>query len=260
MVKSDPTPKWLRSMTAKVLAITTLLAAVVGLVNGAVDVYRKVTNVATNIYDRTNETLFRKNFGRPPLVSQPVQIKLADVTVEMLLQVYDTGDVFVRYGDFQQWLPFRQMRTSSLSFVTAVLAQVLPLPGGSESSPAAIVVNIDKLKQQAARPESPTSTPGVASKSLEKTYVIAKMKDDHPIFFGKSTATYTEVFEAEKGYRISTFKFELASANNARVESQTLSDDGKKVTMVYSLTSGPVIDQYRAWIQGTLKTTQQRTP
>jgi hypothetical protein len=253
MAKTDPSAKWLGSLTKKILAVTAAVTALAALVNGVIDLYQKVANVPTNVYDRTNDQLFRKNFShQPPLVSQPVLIKSANVTVEMLLQVYDTGDVFVRYGDFQQWLPFKALKTARLSLVADLLAQGLPT---IHPQLGAIVVDIEQLKKL-AKPEDGVAIP--LSGVLDKSYVLAKVKEDHPGIFSPSIETFTESHPAEKGYKITKFDFQLGSANHAQVQSKTLAPDGSKVTVVYSLTSGPLVDQYRAWIQATLKTTQEK--
>jgi hypothetical protein len=257
MAKASSKPTFLGSATAKVLGATALVVAGASLVNGAVDLYRAVANVPTNIYDRTNDELFKRNFGKQPVVSQPVQIKASDVTVEMLLQVYDTGDVFVRYGTFQQWLPFQALRSSSNALVAELLAQALPTPSGR----GAIVIDVDKLKAIAGKASIPADSPAPTSpSSIEKNYVLAKIKDDHPSLFSSSTATYTEVFKAEKGFKIARFEFQLSSANNSQVRQQKLAPDGSSVTITFALTSGPMIDRYRGWIQGTVKTLQQKAP
>lgn len=250
-----PKPQWLGSVTAKVLGATALVAAVIGLVNGGIDLYQAIAKVPTNIYEKTNDELFKKNFGKAPLLSQPINIKSATVTVEMLLQVYDTGDIFVRYGDFQQWLPFRPLRTASLAIFPEARAQT------SDESPASpktdtplfrppINIDIDSLKiQQLSQP--------LGQPTIERSFVLARIKADHQLF-GRSTETFTETFRAEPGYKITNYDLQLGSATNYRIERVGLVDDGRAVRVRFSLTSGPAFDRYRGWIQGTVKTQQER--
>lgn len=253
----------LGSVTAKIIGVTALLAAIAGLVNGAIDLYKAIAKVPTNIYEKTNDELFKKNFGKQPVVSQPVNITSSNITVEMLLQVFATGDVFVRYGDFQQWLPFKPLKTSSRSLVSEAFAQTsIPLPvpsrkGDSSTYGQPIVIDIDKLKreqlEQASRAQQ--SKPDV----IEKSYLLEKVKDDHPYLFSRSRETYTQDFKAEPGYKIIKYEFQLGSSNNHRIYEIKQVDD-TTIRISFRLTSGPVFDQWRGWVRGTVKTTQQRIP
>jgi len=85
---------WLGSIKAKVAALTAVLVALAGLANGAIDLYKGILRIPTNIYDKSNDELFKKNFSKQPLVSQSVTIKSGGVEVTMLLQVFEDGDLF----------------------------------------------------------------------------------------------------------------------------------------------------------------------
>jgi hypothetical protein len=260
---SDSKPPWLSSITAKVIGVTALIAALVGLVNGAIDLYRAIAKVPTNIYEKANDELFKKNFGKQPIVSQPVSITSSSITVEMLLQVFDSGDVFVRYGDLQQWLPFKPLKTTARSLISEALAQTsLPLPapmqkGGTAPYSQRIIIDIDKLKQEQIEKSSRDreQKPNI----IEKSYLLEKLKDDHPNLFTGSSKSYTQDFKAEPGYKIIKYEFHLASANNHHISEITQVND-TTVRVSFSLTSGPLLDQTRGWVRGTLKTTQQRIP
>jgi len=260
---SDPKRQWLGSVTAKVIGATFLVGASVGLINGAIDLYKAIAKIPTNIYEKTNAELFKKHFGKQPLVSQPVKITVSNITVEMLLQVFETGDVFVRYGDFQQWLPFKPLITSSRSLVSEALAQTsvpLPVPsrkGDSSTSGQPILIDVDKLKreqlEQASRDQQ--SKPDV----IEKSYLLQKVKDDHPYLFSRSRKKYSQNFKAEPGYKIIKYEFQLGSSNNYRIFEIKQVDD-TTIRISFRLYSGPVFDRWRGWIRGTVKTTQQRIP
>lgn len=256
--KSKPEKKpWLGSITAKVVGATALVMAVVALVNGAMDLYNAIAKVPTNKYDKTNDALFRKHFGKSPLLKQPFNIQSASATVEMLLEVYETGDIFVRYGDFQQWLPFPPLRMGdSSSIISEAYAQA---PGGSPSPVTTprvlqpININIESLKTQ----EPGRGTLGQAT--IERSFVVAKMKEDHQLF-SSSTGMFEETFAAEPGYKISSFEFQVGSAANYRIDCTELVNDGRALRVRFALTSGPAFNRYRGWIQGTVKTIQERIP
>ena len=253
----SPTPKsWLGSITARAGAGTALLVAVAALINGGVDVYKAVLKVPRNIYERTNEELFKKHFGKPPIVSQPVPIKASGITVEMLLQVFDTGDVFIRYGDFQQWLPFHQPKTALEAFFAEAFAQSLIASGPPRAVPKGplgvdTLIDVDKLKREQLELR-PTGN------VIERSYTLAEMKDDHPSFLNSSSQTYTRIIEAEAGFKITKYDFQLGSANNHRIDSVELSGDGRTLRVTFVLTSGPAIDRWRGWVQATVKTLQER--
>jgi hypothetical protein len=259
----DSKPPWLGSITAKIIGATALIAASVGLINGAIDLYKAVANVPTNIYDKTNDELFKRHFGKQPIVSQPVAISSTNITVEMLLQVFESGDVFVRYGDLQQWLPFKPLKTTARSLISEALAQTsLPLPapmqkGGTAPYSQRIIIDIDKLKQEQIEKSSRDreQKPNI----IEKSYLLEKLKDDHPNLFTGSSKPYTQDFKAETGYKIIKYEFHLASANNHQIREIKQVED-TMIRISFSLTSGPLLDQTRGWVRGTLKTTQQRIP
>jgi hypothetical protein len=263
MSSSDLKRQLVSSVTGKVIGVTALLAATAGLVNGAMDVYKAIAKVPTNLYEKTNDELFKKHFGKQPVVSQPVDITASNLTVKMLLQVFDTGDVFVRYGDFQQWLPFKPLTTSSRSLVSEAFAQTsIPRPvpsskGDSSLYGRRIIIDVDKLKREQAEQASHArqSKPEV----IEKSYLLEKLKDDHPYLFSQSKATYTQEFKAEPGYKIVKYEFQLGSSNNHQIDDIRQIDD-QIIRISFRLASGPVTDQWRGWVRGTIRTTQQRVP
>jgi hypothetical protein len=65
---SERATQSLGSITAKIAAVTALLVATASPINTAIDVYRAVANVPTNTYDQTNDEMFKKHFGKQPLV------------------------------------------------------------------------------------------------------------------------------------------------------------------------------------------------
>ena len=223
-----PLPRWLRTMSAKkipakIAAVTAILVAAAALVNGVHDIYIAVAKIPTNVYDRTNEKLREKHFGTEPLIAQPVVIKSSGIEVRMILHVYDNGDIFVRYGEFQQWLPFKQIKVSGGSFVPKAFAQA-PLPSSRAPGSGSILIDIDQLKREKGE-RSRRSLP--TTPTIERSYLLDAMKDDHPSLFAPSKRSYTKEFAPEPGYRIVSYHFELASSNNGGVKSIELVGGGR---------------------------------
>jgi hypothetical protein len=258
MVTSMPT-----SLTGKIVGATALLAAVAAFVNSGIDVVKSIRNIPTNVYDRTNEEMFKKHFNKKPLLSQPVQITSASVTVEMLLQVYESGDLFVRYGEFQQWLPFKTPKVATFSLFPQAYAQSAP-PSKPKfeydkdfsmwqfgKSLPPIVIDIDDLKKVLPLPPSKQS-------ELEKMFVVSELQP-YRASFSKTTQAYERIFKADPGYKFTKFDLQLGSANNSTVKRVETIDGGSAIRVEYSITSGPIFDQYSGWIHATINTQQEKT-
>lgn len=263
------TSKWIETTMGKIVGATAIVAALVGLVNGGIDLFKSILKIPDNIYDRTNGELFEKHFNKTPIVSQPVQIKSSSLSVEMLLQVYESGDVFVRYGDFQQWLPFRKPKIAEFSIFPQAFAQTdirrsaqpqfppqTQLPNSKwqrvEQLNVPPIIDIDRISK------SKTSTANAkATESWSKAFVISEIQQDRAAFT-PTTKSYERLFSADQGYKFTKVDIDLGSASNARVSVAEIIDDGKAIRVQYKLTSGPLFDQYRGWIHATVKTEQEK--
>jgi hypothetical protein len=98
-----------------------------------------------------------------------------------------------------------------------------------------------------------------APAAFSRGYHLSFEKTDHPVVLAPSSRDFETVFEAEPGYRIAGVTgITATSANHASAPQAQISEDGRRLTVRITLTSGPVFDQYRAWFEGTVFTTQQR--
>ena len=257
---ATPRRSSLKATATKVAGVGAVLVAGAGVINGAIDLTKAIFKIPTNVYDKTNEELFKIHFNKKPVLSQPVEIKSASLTVQMLLQVYESGDLFVRYGDFQQWLPFKAPKSAAFSLFSQAYAQVPsdnPRPQvtdrdimawafGNDVKP--IVIDIEKLKAEQS---------AAAKNASSKQFVFSEIQTTKSGFY-KTTQTYEQVFKADAGYKFSNVDLELGSANNSQIRKVEVFDDGKAIRVEYSLTSGPLFDQYRGWIHGTVNAKQER--
>ena len=261
--------KWIETTKGRIVGATAIVAALVGLINGGIDLYKSILKMPDNIYDRTNGELFAKHFNKTPIVSQPVQIKSSSLSVEMLLQVYESGDVFVRYGEFQQWLPFRKPKVAEFSFFPQAFAQTDIRPSAQpHTSPQAQLPNSkwQRVEQLNVPPiididrisKSQTSTASAKpTESWSKAFVVSEIQQERAAFT-PTTKNYERLFSADAGYRFTKVDIDLGSANNARVNAAEIIDNGKLIRVQYQLTSGPIFDQYRGWIHATVKTEQEK--
>ncbi|NKC12081.1 MAG: hypothetical protein GKR94_07720 [Gammaproteobacteria bacterium] len=93
-----------------IVGLTGVLLVVPALINSGVDVYKAVMKIPGSEAERTNQSLFKRHFGKSPLASAEVPVKTEVGNVSMQFQVYEGGDVYVRYGSSSQWFasPLRE--------------------------------------------------------------------------------------------------------------------------------------------------------
>lgn len=233
-----------------IVSLTALLVVIPALINSGIDVYKSIANIPAGIQEKTNDELFKRHFKDAPIFSQPIEIKTGNATLEMLLDVYENGDIFVQYGDFSQWFPFKGVSVSrGLPWPGIARAQEIPSsPQTVQQSP--MVFDLEKYKNNKANQgdEKP--------KILEKTYLVSRMQDDFSVFgFSKN---YSTTFDAEPGYRIIEHHFREINAKAFELQDIKLINDGKSIVIRFTLKSGSFINQWKGWIKGTLKTVQER--
>lgn len=109
-----------------------------------------------------------------------------------------------------------------------------------------------------AAPSFPSTIPPTVSvKRISRAFEISRLKDDHPSI-APTTEKYTLKFAADAGYKFTEFEFGELSRNHGSAPVIEVSPDGKEIAVQFSLTSGPLFDRYRGWLDGTLVTRQAR--
>ena len=84
-----------------------VLVLVPPLIKGVGDIYKEFNNLPRNEVEALNAEMFRKHFGQPPVYEAdvPVSAPLGQVSVPRI-SVYDSGDIWVKYGEVSQWFRF----------------------------------------------------------------------------------------------------------------------------------------------------------
>lgn len=72
-----------------------------------------------------------------------------------------------------------------------------------------------------------------------------------------ASRSYSRTFVAREGFKIVDFRYVPRSANNASEPRIVVSPDGKRLEVDFALTSGPVFDQWRGWIDAEVLTKQE---
>jgi S1-C subfamily serine protease len=190
-----------------------------------------------------------KIYSAPSLLGSPVRAAasggvLADARMGMADRVKPKANV----GRSS----IRAMRESS----------VTPMSGGSPfgeaSSPSDLSFPLT-LPLPPVPVFEPTAKPRLPDpvKRFSRAFEIRQMKDDHPSV-APSTEKYILRFTADPGFRFSAFEFGELSRNHGSPPVIEMSPDAKEIAVSFSLTSGPVFDRYRGWLDGTLVTRQTR--
>jgi hypothetical protein len=95
------------------------------------------------------------------------------------------------------------------------------------------------------------------AKTIFRSYPVHKVKNDHPVAFASHSKDYVENFPASAGYRIVKAEFAPTSANKASETVVKIEEGGRSVRLTFTLTSGPMFDQWGGWLHGSLLTEQQ---
>jgi hypothetical protein len=115
---------WLQGWKAFVVASTGLLLGVPALFNAAIDVYRAVRDIPASPLERSNNELFQKHFGRSPLSTTLATITGAQgARFDIQVDIFDGGDLLVRYGSRAQWFPFAAPKAVGGWLIPAAHAQ-----------------------------------------------------------------------------------------------------------------------------------------
>lgn len=257
------------SLIASIGKVTAAVVALGALANALVDLYRMVGNIPVAPQEKTNHELFAAHFGELPLFSQKIAIKQSDALVDLVLEVYAGADILVKYGGVPQWFRAKPPMLSQrrhVSFVASAYAQVPAAPTHEKATNStqaiirpSIVLDLDKAMAEPSRAIEIVAPTPVSPNRIERAYLLARTKDDHR-GFRPSTRTYTEVFQADPGYRIVDHQIQISSASRATITSVARSADGLSLTVTYTMSSGPLFDQWRGWIKGTVQTTQAPAP
>ncbi len=94
-----------------------------------------------------------------------------------------------------------------------------------------------------------------AEQGIEVKHRIDKVQESQNQVVPVSKA-YELAFQAEPGYKIVEYRWVPNSANNSTTPLFETTPDKKAVAAKFSLTSGPIFDRWRGWLDGVLLTRQ----
>jgi len=98
---------WLQTTQGVIAGIVAVLVILPSLVNAGLDVYISLFNIPTTLSERNNQALFKKHFQAKPVHTGASVIRADNgQELEIKISVYESGDVYIEYGDYSQWFPF----------------------------------------------------------------------------------------------------------------------------------------------------------
>ena len=261
---TDPAPEedtkasLLKKWSIRIGGMAGLLVAIGSVVNSGGDLVKKVRHLPNSELEQLEEELFAKNFDKTPVVRQPVNIQVDKNTVEMVIAVFDTGDVFVRYGNQRRWLAFKPEKSSTSFLLRTAFAQNAPSSKPPVEASRQILkrdtlsgerIQVDVYELKRLQDTAPATA---------RSFQVSEMRQSSSSF-RPTSETVTRTFTADPGFRFTDAKFEILSGNKYQLLGPVkISEDGRRATVTFKLTSGPIYDQYRGWLQGTLNATQER--
>ena len=250
-IDADARSASLKLWTLRVGKFAALLVALVALVNSGSDLYKTVMHLPISAEGEAAAKLYQAHFGKEPLLKQPLSVKRDNLTVDMLIAIYETGDVLVRSGAHEKWIPFELPRQAALPGIATAFAQPVPSSPSVQSKTIIndpIKIDVNVLQQRQAQSTTAAN---------EKAFTVAQAKASSSSF-KPSSESFTRTFSADPGFQFTEARFEVLSGSKYQIQPITLSPDRRTATVTFRLTSGPVYDQYRAWLQGTLRANQER--
>lgn len=137
---------WLQTTQGVIAGIAAVLVILPSLINAVLDIYVTLFNVPRTLSEQYNQELFQKHFQKQPIHTGSSVIKTKEgAELAIKLSVYENGDIYVEYGNYSQWFPFKSSDESS-----AALDWLIP-PAYAE----AVVKNSPCLEQlTSADPEA----------------------------------------------------------------------------------------------------------
>jgi S1-C subfamily serine protease len=138
--------------------------------------------------------------------------------------------------------------------------QVVAIVWGGVATPGIVGINrvmpINVVSSMFSRASGPLALP---IDGVEVAYRLDQVQES---FNGAQPATrpYKRVFQAQPGFKIVDFSFVPRSINKADAPTISVTPDGQSMEVQFALTSGPIYDRWRGWLDGDIKTRQVAQP
>lgn len=105
-----------RSWEKTAVALVAFLVVVPSVINAIGDIWVAVQGLPVGEKEKINSALFQHHFKENPAASEQFTIESDKGSLQMNLDVYKNGDIFIDYGQFVQWFPFDYQKQQGKSF------------------------------------------------------------------------------------------------------------------------------------------------
>jgi hypothetical protein len=107
-VSPETVMNWLKTTQGVITSVIAVLVVLPSLINATMDIYISLFNIPRTISEQYNQELFKKHFQALPIHTGSSVIKTKEgAQLAIKLSVYENGDIYVEYGNYSQWFPFK---------------------------------------------------------------------------------------------------------------------------------------------------------
>lgn len=97
---------WLKTTEGIITSIIAILVVIPSMINAVVDVYVTILDIPSSLPEQNNQRLFKAHFEESPAHTGVGTIRTERGDLNVKLNVYENGDIYIEYGKFSQWFPF----------------------------------------------------------------------------------------------------------------------------------------------------------
>ena len=145
-----------KALKNTLLALVALLIVIPSVINAVGDIWISLQGLPTSEKEKINAALFEAHFQENPAASEQLLIEGDLGTLEMTIDVYKNGDIFVNYGKFIQWFPFSYETEIANNFSIISPSYALwflytpyeDIPGGATSSKKVINADTENIEHK----------------------------------------------------------------------------------------------------------------
>ncbi len=158
---------WLKTTQGLMTSFVAVLVVLPSMINAFADIYVALFNIPRTLGERNNQELFQKHFQVQPvhIATSLVKPKNGEPLM-MKINIYEDGDLFIEYGQYSQWFPFKQpeQATAFLNLFNNVYAQELNALNTVPASPCELQRTLDKVvTDNSGTPAESVPAPATAS-------------------------------------------------------------------------------------------------
>ena len=104
-------------------ALLALLVVIPSVINSVNDIWIAWNGLPIGEKEKINSKLFTDHWKEDPIHTKQLIIEGAKGKVPVTIDIYKNGDIFVDYGRFTQWFPYKDLNTSIATTTFSILPE-----------------------------------------------------------------------------------------------------------------------------------------